>query len=434
MEQELPLDSFCSLRGEINLAKIVSSVTGNSTLIKVDKGFTLGQLKKRALEKDIIDLPENESGKLVFELSDHFGPCVGTDEESVQSIPFLNSKTHPTLYLSTLASIDKSSGSMPSIDPETEKNASDLFEKDGALSTVLCKGYVKKVGGKTGSKWQQRWLVALDSGYLYYFRNEGGKGIRGALYAGNASWSCQLRSEVEGSLPPGSDSFIFTVNRRTEGDAWRKSLRFSVDSEEMCDAWKKCLWLLSLRNVRQMAMPIVRYLRAHAMGTEGIFRVSGSVSAIEDLKAFDNRGLRLPFDRPDIKKLRADTHALASFLKSCLRDLPYPLIPPEAQLALDKLSGTPEEIARQARAVLASLAQENHQLLRYLFAFLHDVSLECETNKMSAENLAIVFSPNLFHDNTEAAAAAMIFGGARKGEKAVKAMIENFEVAFGFKM
>lgn len=315
-------------------------------------------------------------------------------------VPFVNRSLTPTLYLSRSSDVLANVRGGAVLSPESDVALIEHYAKDASLSAVLHRGWVRKIGGKSGMKWQRRWFVVLDSGILYYFKQENEKNVRGMLYAGNALWRCQETETFENSLPAGGGRFMFTITSRTSTDsAAAKCLRFSVDCDEAKSQWVEVLSVLSLRNLRQMMVPIARYIRRKAIDTEGLFRVSGGAAAIEELKTQESRGQRLPFDEPDMSSCHADAHALASFLKHCIRCLPVPLIPDWAHGRLATLEGSMETIAARAKSVLTTLPYPHQQILRYLFHFLHDVSQHHEKNKMHSDNLAIVFAPNLFRDD-----------------------------------
>ena len=57
----------------------------------------------------------------------------------------------------------------------------------------------------------------------------------------------------------------------------------------------------------------------------------------------------------------------------------------------------PQEVAIQTiKKVLTMLPLSNRITIKYLFKFLHKISLQAEVNKMTPANIAIVFSVNVF--------------------------------------
>lgn len=59
------------------------------------------------------------------------------------------------------------------------------------------------------------------------------------------------------------------------------------------------------------------------MDEEGLFRISGSVSKVKLIRNAFNAGQQLHLDSLDLTR---DVHAVASALKSYLRELPEPLL------------------------------------------------------------------------------------------------------------
>ncbi|KAJ1489180.1 hypothetical protein T484DRAFT_1780788 [Baffinella frigidus] len=56
-----------------------------------------------------------------------------------------------------------------------------------------------------------------------------------------------------------------------------------------------------------------------------------------------------------------------------------------------------EETLEQVRAVIEGIDPVHVAAIRCLFTFLHEVSTRIDENRMTAENLATVFAPNLFN-------------------------------------
>ncbi|WFD45322.1 Rho GTPase activating protein [Malassezia psittaci] len=138
--------------------------------------------------------------------------------------------------------------------------------------------------------------------------------------------------------------------------------------------------------------------RTHGIEEEGIYRVSGSSSAVKALAdCFTTmHDVDLEADNTKIGSLTSDPHNLSSLLKMYLRALPENLcatiLSEMAQAA--EISDRSERVTLLAR-LLAQLPPENYSLLRYLCAHLNRVDSASEKNKMTAHNLGIVLSPTL---------------------------------------
>ncbi|XP_008841773.1 rho GTPase-activating protein 1 isoform X2 [Nannospalax galili] len=91
----------------------------------------------------------------------------------------------------------------------------------------------------------------------------------------------------------------------------------------------------------------VAYLQAHALTTEGIFRRSANTQVVREVQQKYN------MDIDESQRVEA------------------------------------------TQQVLQTLPEENYQVLRFLTAFLVQISAHCDQNKMTNTNLAVVFGPNL---------------------------------------
>jgi len=125
------------------------------------------------------------------------------------------------------------------------------------------------------------------------------------------------------------------------------------------------------------------------LDTQGIFRISGSVSAIDDLSVKIDSGASA-----DLKTL--DIHVLAGAFKLYFRQLPEPLLTFGLYDEFLKTSSMPsEEIANHLKATYAKLPAENLAILKDLLQFLRVVADKSAVNMMTDENLGIVFGPNV---------------------------------------
>ncbi|TPX61093.1 hypothetical protein PhCBS80983_g01332 [Powellomyces hirtus] len=139
----------------------------------------------------------------------------------------------------------------------------------------------------------------------------------------------------------------------------------------------------------------IEYLDAKkANEEEGIYRLSGSSSVIQGLKAaFDNEG---DYDILSSQQYY-DVHAVAGLLKLYLRELPTPVLTKELQrsfLHVMDLTDRDQRIHELARLV-ALLPVANYALLKTLMGHLVRVVRRCDVNKMNVRNVGIVFSPTV---------------------------------------
>ena len=144
-----------------------------------------------------------------------------------------------------------------------------------------------------------------------------------------------------------------------------------------------------------VAYRCIAYLRAkNASSEEGIFRLSGSNVVVRRLKEkFDNEG-DFDFIADD---QYWDVHAVASLLKSYLRELPTTLLTRELHLEfLHVLElDTREAKILAFNELVHRLPAANFSLLRALSGYLLEIVNNADKNKMTVRNVGIVFSPTL---------------------------------------
>jgi len=142
------------------------------------------------------------------------------------------------------------------------------------------------------------------------------------------------------------------------------------------------------------------YLRREtAMRTEGIFRLSGSLAKINELKAlYDER-------KPTHVDEIADPNIVSGTFKLWLREMPEPLLGFENYHEFIRIAKEhkPDELDQYA-AVCRQLPPENFALLREILYMAADFAALSDVNKMTSDNLAIVIGPNLLKsDSTDMA-------------------------------
>ncbi|XP_074026716.1 rho GTPase activating protein at 68F isoform X6 [Leptinotarsa decemlineata] len=125
-----------------------------------------------------------------------------------------------------------------------------------------------------------------------------------------------------------------------------------------------------------------------ALETEGLFRRSANALKIKSLKEMANKGQKVIF---------GDPHEAAVLLKKFLRELKEPLLTYELyEEILQFQSWNKEEQLRSVSImVMEKLPEDNYQVLKYIIKFLSRVMERSDLNKMNAQNLAVVFGPNL---------------------------------------
>uniref|UniRef100_A0A8C9YYT8 Myosin IXA n=1 Tax=Sander lucioperca TaxID=283035 RepID=A0A8C9YYT8_SANLU len=143
------------------------------------------------------------------------------------------------------------------------------------------------------------------------------------------------------------------------------------------------------RTVPLVVEKLINYIEMHGLYTEGIYRKSGSTNKIKELK----QGLDTDADSMNLDDY--NIHVIASVFKQWLRDLPNPLMTFELyeefirHMALqDK-----KDAIRGVYSVIDQLSRTHLNTLERLVFHLVRVALQEDTNRMSANALAIVFAP-----------------------------------------
>lgn len=124
------------------------------------------------------------------------------------------------------------------------------------------------------------------------------------------------------------------------------------------------------------------------INTEGLFRKAGSTTRQKQIKA----GLEMGH------KLGKQHHVIdvANILKSFFRDLPEALIPPgNIQDTMLKCLITTEKKVDNLLLTCLLLPLLTLNTLAYFMQFLNKISEYASTNKMTIENLSIIFAPGL---------------------------------------
>ncbi|ORX71671.1 RhoGAP-domain-containing protein, partial [Linderina pennispora] len=143
----------------------------------------------------------------------------------------------------------------------------------------------------------------------------------------------------------------------------------------------------------------ISFIRYNGLATEGLFRRSPPSTALRAAKDMYNRGYNVDLSLSGV-------HVAAVLLKLFFRELPSPVFGSASYETILALPSDSEvnEVAKQMDTVraryveevlLPSLTFEYRQLLCFTCALLAVIARNKEINRMSAYNLAVVWSPNL---------------------------------------
>ncbi|XP_063900677.1 rho GTPase-activating protein 4-like [Zophobas morio] len=131
------------------------------------------------------------------------------------------------------------------------------------------------------------------------------------------------------------------------------------------------------------------YVETFGLNLQGIYRISGGHLKMKNIRDSFQRG-----EVPNFQSITA--HNVAGVVKCFYREIPEPFIPPTSKLSeLKELEVDSDEMIGALNLLVKELPPGNLLLLRALFRHLHLVHLNSAKNMMPAENLAVVFQPNL---------------------------------------
>ncbi|XP_074977688.1 rho GTPase-activating protein 9 isoform X3 [Caretta caretta] len=179
------------------------------------------------------------------------------------------------------------------------------------------------------------------------------------------------------------------------------------------------------------------------LDADGIYRVSGNLAVIQKLRfAVDRERAvtsdgRYVFPEQPCQEERLsladpewdDVHVVTGALKLFFRELPEPLVPFalfDAFVAAVKLPAGAERVQRLAELV-QSLPPPNYATLRYILAHLRKVMEYAEVNRMTRQNIGIVFGPTLLRPEKELASMAV---DMVHQNQAVELLLSDFQRIF----
>ncbi|KAJ1200367.1 hypothetical protein NDU88_004191 [Pleurodeles waltl] len=134
----------------------------------------------------------------------------------------------------------------------------------------------------------------------------------------------------------------------------------------------------------------IDYVEKHGMKCEGIYRVSGIKSKVDELKASYDRE-----ESPNLEDYEPNT--VASLLKQYLRELPENVLTKELMPRFEEACGksTDSERVQECQRLLKDLPECNYYLISWLIVHMdHVIAKELET-KMNIQNISIVLSPTV---------------------------------------
>ncbi|NXX83798.1 GMIP protein, partial [Urocolius indicus] len=180
-------------------------------------------------------------------------------------------------------------------------------------------------------------------------------------------------------------------------------------------------------------------IEARGLGVQGIYRVSGSKARVERLcQAFES-------GRSLVELSEHSPHDITGVLKHFLKELSAPVLLSQLYddlMALAKelqkageekldCASFPSEPIQCMKDLLSKLPGSNYNTLRHLIAHLYRVAENYEENKMSPNNLGIVFGPTLIRPGSGSDVSMSCLVDSGYQAQIVEFLIQNYERVFG---
>ncbi|XP_057214761.1 rho GTPase-activating protein 27 isoform X2 [Triplophysa rosa] len=147
----------------------------------------------------------------------------------------------------------------------------------------------------------------------------------------------------------------------------------------------------------------IRMVEKRGLGIDGLYRVSGNLAVIQKLR------FKADHEDLDLEESNWDTHVITGALKLFFRELQEPLFP--YNLFNEFISGI--KIAdyysklSHMKNLVRCLPPANHDTMEVLFSHLRKVIQHGDENRMTVQNVAIVFGPTLLKPEVETANITM---------------------------
>ncbi|XP_034152806.1 rho GTPase-activating protein 24 isoform X2 [Esox lucius] len=290
-------------------------------------------------------------------------------------------------------------------------------------NVVRC-GWLRKQGGFVKT-WHTRWFVLRGEQLHYYKDEEETKALGTIILPGNRVTEHPSNGEEGGKflfeVVAGGDRERMTANHETyllmastqnDMEDWVKTIRrviwapfgggiFGQKLEETVRYERR----YGSKQAPMLVEQCVDFIRQWGLREEGLFRLPGQANLVKELQDAFDCGEKPSFD------CNTDVHTVASLLKLYLRELPEPVIPfskfDEFLSCTKFLSKDEESGMKELKRKVECLPQVNYNLLQYICRFLDEVQSYSGVNKMSVQNLATVFGPNILRPKIEDPVAIM---------------------------
>ncbi|XP_039206305.1 GEM-interacting protein isoform X2 [Crotalus tigris] len=187
-----------------------------------------------------------------------------------------------------------------------------------------------------------------------------------------------------------------------------------------------------------IVMKCTSEIETRALGVQGIYRISGAKARMERLcQAFEN-GRRL------VELSEHSPHDITGVLKHFLKELSSPVLPYKLyedfmtfsrnlQKTENRTGDNSEtDPIKTTKDLMSKLPASNYNTIRHLIAHLYRVAERYQENKMSPNNLGIIFGPTLIRppcSNNDVSLSCLVDSGYQS--QLVEFLILNYEKIFG---
>ncbi|XP_054883539.1 rho GTPase-activating protein 15 isoform X2 [Poeciliopsis prolifica] len=162
------------------------------------------------------------------------------------------------------------------------------------------------------------------------------------------------------------------------------------------------------------------------LDTDGIYRVSGNLAVIQKLRFLVDHEEKLNLDESEWE----DIHVVTGALKLFFRELPEPLVPYgffTDIVETVKMTDHMDKVDR-LKCLVFNMPPPNHDTLEFICRHLRRVLERSNTNRMTTQNIGIVFGPTLMRPECDNGnmAVNMIYQN-----QAVELILSEFDHIFG---
>ncbi|XP_059805499.1 SLIT-ROBO Rho GTPase-activating protein 3-like [Hypanus sabinus] len=270
--------------------------------------------------------------------------------------------------------------------PADDFDISDAFQSSQSLESV------KFAGTDSGSKANiSRRRANQQETETYYFTKLKDSVTGDARITKLQAKYELLKSAIDKGIVNDDTTFRFqaTLGR---SQRQRRSRPCSQYNQKLFNGDLQMFILSSGQPIPLVVVSCIRFINLNGLHHEGIFRIPGSQTEVNDIKNAFERG-----DDPLDSNNAHNIDSVAGVLKLYFRGLSKPIFPTECFNNLIACVEPEDQLdrANKIKEVVDNLDTNIVVVLRYLFAFLNHLSQFSDENMMDPYNLAVCFGPTL---------------------------------------